>query len=216
MAKASYPRTVKRGQLAGLTFLSEEEYQAAVKAGGLQAEGGPVTVKKSAKPKPTFSKDMVGALVKMIEGLTQFIPSFRGAPFTEQETRWLVNDWYDFGRSNLWFRGAIETLFGLTSDGKLVATHIAVFGGRLCTHEIAVDGRVEVVKGLVPEAFDPQVRMIASLAYMGRLAMEGEDAAAIGLETRPASSPDRQNGVGEDHDVEAALSVAGPYDPASS
>ena len=199
MGKISYPRTVKSGALAGMIFLTEEEYQEARRGVGAPAEGGPVT-KRAAKPKPQFSKDMVAALVKMVEGLCSFIPSFRGSPFTAQETNWLVGDWHDFGKSNVWFRSAVETLFGLTSDGKLVADHLAIFGGRLCTHEVAVDGKVELVRGLVPEAFDSQVRMLASLAYMGRLAMEGGEVGndTVELAAGRASSPDRENGVGED------------------
>jgi len=168
-----------------MTFLSEEEYQEARRGLSLGPDQAPKATKRPDKPKPTFNREMVAALVKMIEGLTSFIPSFRGAPFTDQENKWLVSDWYDFGRQNVWFRGLIETLFGLTADGKLVATHLAVFGARLVTHEIVSDGKIEVVNGMVPKAFDPQVRMLASLAYMGRLAMEGEPVAdTIGLAAR--------------------------------
>jgi hypothetical protein len=213
MAASKYPRSVRSGPLSGMTFLTEEEYQEARRGLAMGPDKAPVA-KKPAKPRPAFNREMVAALVKMIEGLTSFIPSFRGAPFTDQENKWLVGDWYDFGKGNPWFRGLVETLFGLSADGKLIATHLAVFGARVVTHEIAVDGKIVVVPGMVPEAFDPQVRMLASLAFMGRLAMEGEAVAdTIGLETGRAPGPDRENGVGEDLSSAQAFEFAGSYDP---
>ena len=84
MAKAKYPRTVKSGPLAGMTFFSEEEYQEARRGVNAPAEGGPITVKQT-KPKANFSRAMVEALIELVQGFTQFVPSFRGAPFTDQK-----------------------------------------------------------------------------------------------------------------------------------
>ena len=67
-----------------------------------------------------------------------------------------------------------------------------------------------MVRGLVPDEFDGQVRMVASLAYMARLAMDGDiipdlagseqagDSASVELEPGGAPGLDRQDRERED------------------
>jgi hypothetical protein len=208
MAGPTFPYTPTRGKFKGQTFASASEYNQAQKA---LTSGAAVPDSKptSATPKgraPAYSKKMVAALVETIHGLTQFTPWFRGdKAMSEQERGWLVDDWFDFGKSNPWFARLITQAFGIDVYGRIVASHVAIVGSRA------------VKSGAVPQQF----AMVPMVAYITRSAFDGqvedvqsdqEDGNAsgpsVGLEPGSARRVDRENGLGQELFREAAAEFA--------
>lgn len=207
MSSRTYPLTMKRGVLKGQTFQSELEYKTALKA---SRSGESVSDSKpsSAQPKstaPAFSKRMVEALVKMLGGVASFTPWFRGDnALTDEESGWLVDDWYDFGKHNQWFARLVVQLFGVDLYGKLLASHVAIIGSRA-----VVAGALPAEFALVPLGAVAMRRALDGAVQADSPQESGEAAVDdLGLAAGSASRLDRQDGFGQELSGEALTQFA--------
>jgi hypothetical protein len=172
MARMTFPYTPTRGVLAGQTFHSRAEYNAARMATNpLLTDAEPSRQPAAARrPALKYSKGMVEAVVKMLSGVVGFLPLFRGDNgITAQETKWLVDDWYDFGRSHPFFANLVVRLFSVDTYGKLVLDHVVIVGARLAA------------SGTLP----PATVLPIQLAYVTRQAMDGQIDVAVEAEPTP-------------------------------
>ncbi len=181
----SYPRTLKTGPLAGKTFLTEGDHMAALKS---LKSGASVPDSVPNHPKPAapakYQKQMIEAVVTMIQGVTGFIPMFRENPITKEEHDWLVDDWFAFGKVNPFFARLIVNLFAVDIYGKLIMDHVCIVGARMAG------------SGMLPQASMLPIQ----LAYMARQAMSGESVTLddLGMAAGPAPGSDRRDGDGQD------------------
>lgn len=216
MARRTYPYTPKAGRLAGRTFASDADYKLALaETPPLAAEeraGSARPPASAAKPKLQYSKAMVEAVVKMIGGALSFTPLFRGEnQLTPEESTWLVNDWYEFGRRHPFFARLIVQVFSVDLYGQLVLDHVVIVGARL------------VAVGRLPQqaVFPLQMAYVARQTMAGEIAVnvesepEPEPASDLGVEAVGAPGAGGSNGYGENlfsaeaPDAAAALSDAG-------
>ena len=186
-----WPRTIKTGRFAGRTFASQSEYDAARKSTPPPAgDIGPSRTNAPAAPRVQYTKGMVEAVIKMIEGALSFTPLFRGENgITEEEHNWLVADWFDFGKRHPFFAKLITQMFAVDLYGQLALDHVIIVGSRL------------IATNRLPE----QARFPILGAYMMRQAMAGEvsinvesESPDLGVETGGTPSPSGGDRDGQD------------------
>jgi hypothetical protein len=188
-----WPRTIKSGRFAGRTFNSQAEYETARKAAPTAEDQAPDRRPSVSKPIVKYSRPMVEAVVKMVTGGLSLVPIFRGdAAITPEETKWLTDDWFDFGKTHPFFANLIVRMFSVDTYGKLALDHVLIVGARLAPR-------------LPPATLFP-----LQMAYMARQAMDGQQidigleaveplpADDLGMAAGPAPGVDRSNGYGQD------------------
>ena len=135
-----------------------------------------------------YGRPVVEAAVKMLEGILMFLPPFSraaernelGIPIrvlSEVEHDWLVDDWYEFGLSNVPFQNLILSLFGRAVYARLVTAHVGVVVPRLVAFETERLDAVNLERtkvGAEPVAHPlplAQIGMVGSAAFMARMAL---------------------------------------------
>ena len=187
------------------------------------ASAADVLPRRAAPPKrdPTkplkYGKPVVGALIKMIEGVSAILlPHFREQPFSEQEHDWLVDDWYEFGLGNPLFQRLVLGMFSNSLYLRLGASNVAVFGSRLVAYEQGKVDRVNAErtsKGMEPVKHPlplEQAALVVNAAFVTRLAAESQEEIIATLQAQEemddVESGRARNGSGENGQREDFLS----------